>query len=408
MNSSLWITETPAFPGNLLPLPTNTEVVIIGGGIAGVSAALHLARGGVQVVLLEAGEIGGRATGRSDGQLLLGIGEHYNRVVSQFGLEAARNLWSFIRDNNIALKQEIVKSIPDCHLGDNGGLRLAETAAEWKELCETSELLAQEGILHTLIASEDLEKSLPIRNFIGGLRVPGEGTVQPLSMVCGLARLAHQAGAKIYTHHKVFTVKSSDVDNIVCLPDGHEIRTLAVVHCTSALALHLDQTGFLESQIFPYRGQIMATDPLDDWQIDPFRGLAMSSNFCYEYFRTHQNRFTIGGMRWSVKGQEEHTIDDSVINPVINKNLQEYIDKHFSSLAGVKFPHTWTGIMAGTNDGLPLVGPMPGKIGMLVSLAFNGYGLSFAYKAGELIHDYIVNGKSDHPAAGMFSLRRFK
>jgi gamma-glutamylputrescine oxidase len=407
MNPSLWVTEVPAFPGSLLPVPTQTEVVIIGGGIAGVSAALHLARAGIEVVLLEADEIGGRATGRSDGQLLLGIGEHYNRVVSQFGADRARDLWSFIRENNTRLKQEITNDIPDCHLGESGGLRLAETEAEFSEILETSKLLDEENIPHTVLISNDLTKLLPVKGFVGALKIPGEATVQPVSMVCGLARLAHKAGAKIYTHHKVFKVQSSDGDHIVYLPNGDQIKTLTVVHCTSALALYLDRTGFLQSQIFPYRGQIMATDPLNDWQIEPFQGLAMSSNFCYEYFRTHQQRFTIGGMRWSVKGQEEHTIDDSVINPVINQNLQDYVDNHFPSLRGVEFPYTWTGIMAGTNDGLPLVGPMPGRVGTLISLAFNGYGLSFAYKAGELIKDYIVNGKPNHPAAGMLSLRRF-
>jgi len=404
--TSLWLKDMPVFPSCLSPIPHKTEVVVIGGGIAGISAALHLARAGVKVVLFEAGELSERATGRSDGQLLLGLGEHYNRVVSQFGPEKARQLWSFIRENNMALKQIITDNIPTCRLDDVGGLRLAETKAEWNEICETAALLTQENISHQLMTSKTVEKFLWSKNFLGALKVPGEATVQPAQMVHGLARLASQAGAKIYTNQRVNSIKSDDGDYIVDV-NGEEIRTLTVVHCTSALARHLDRTGFLQSQIFPYRGQIMATDKLDNWRLKSFEGYAMSSNFCYEYFRTYQQHFVIGGMRWSVRGQEEHTLDDSVVNAIINQNLLGYIDKHFPSLKGVEFPHTWTGIMAGTNDGLPLVGPIPGQTGILVSLAFNGYGLSFAYKAGELIRDYIVDGKPGHPAASMFSLRRF-
>ena len=82
-------------------LPSSTQVVVIGGGIAGVSVAYHLAKEGVEVVLFEAEEIAGRATGRNDGQMLIGTSEHYNRIVSQFGEEDARKLLGFVVDNNL-------------------------------------------------------------------------------------------------------------------------------------------------------------------------------------------------------------------------------------------------------------------------------------------------------------------
>jgi len=91
----------------------------------------------------------------------------------------------------------------------------------------------------------------------------------------------------------------------------------------------------------------------------------------------------------------------------ITKNLIAYTNKHFPTLRGAKFPHVWTGIMAGTKDGLPLVGEIPGQPGSFALLAFNGYGLSFAFKAGELIKDQIVDGQAHHPASSMFNPRRF-
>jgi glycine/D-amino acid oxidase-like deaminating enzyme len=63
--------------------------------------------------------------------------------------------------------------------------------------------------------------------------------------------------------------------------------------------------------------------------------------------------------------------------------------------------------MAGTGDGLPLLGALPGQEGVFALLAFNGYGLSFAFAAGRCLAEAIVHGHSEHPAAGLFAPRRF-
>jgi len=228
-------------------------------------------------------------------------------------------------------------------------------------------------------------------------------------MTKGIARLAELEGTKILTHSKVYNVSPTSDGHVVELGNGEKISTVMVVYCTSAFMRlkDFDPGNFFTSHVFSYRGQIIATDPLDAELIKPFDGYAMSSNFCYEYFRTYDNRFVLGGMRHSVKGQEENTRDDKVVNPEITQNLLGYVDKHFPTLRGVEFPNAWTGIMAGTNDGLPLVGRIPGHPGIYTSSAFNGYGLSFAYKAGEIIKELIVDGIASHPAAPLFNPKRF-
>lgn len=404
---SLWVRES----ADLLPLPdgvpAQTDVVVVGGGVAGISTALHLARAGVDVVVLEAGLVAGRASGRNDGQLLLGLGEHYNRIVGQFGRERARLLWQFIRDNNTALKAELSASVPECDLVDGGGLRLAETEHERAELVEAADMLRAEAIPHTLLDAAALRARLPVAHgFHGGLELPGEAIVQPAAMVGGLAKLATAAGARVCEQARVERLDrhASGID--VHLVSGLRVRAPIVVLCTSALGSDLDDTGFLDRVVFPFRGQVIATDPLPETTIAPFGSAAMSSNFCYEYFRAHRRRFVIGGMRWSVKGQEEGTRDDSVCNPDISRNLQAYVDEHFPSLRDVPFPHAWTGIMAGTPDGLPLLGALPGRSDTFVQLAFNGYGLSFAFLGGAVLAEQIVHGRADHPAASLFAPRR--
>ncbi len=407
MHPSLWVREAPTLDTPSTP-PETAEVVIIGGGIAGVSTALALARSGVQAVLLEAGEIGGRASGRNDGQLLLGLGEHYNRIVGQFGAARARLLWDFIRENNTRLKADLVGLGVDCDFTAAGGLRLAETEHEWQELESAAKLLTEEGFEHELCDRGALAELLPAAvGFHGALRLAGEACVQPAAMVRGLAQAASDAGARLYQGTAVTAVRPGGNGFELELAAGTNLLTTVVVHCTSTLARDLDSSGFLAEQLFPFRGQIIATDPLPATTLAQFAPYAMSSNFCYEYFRIHGGRFVIGGERWSVPGEEQGTLDDTATNASITANLIAYSSRHFPVLRQLEFPQVWTGIMAGTSDGLPLLGALPGLPGCFALTGFNGYGLSFAYYAGCMLAEQILEGRASHPATAEFAPRRF-
>jgi len=173
------------------------------------------------------------------------------------------------------------------------------------------------------------------------------------------------------------------------------------------LGRDLDPSGFLRAQLFAFRGQILATGPLPESLIAQFPPWAMSSHFCYEYFRAHRDRLVVGGMRWSVPGEQLGILDDSSTDARITDNLIAWVERHFPALTGVPFPRVWTGIMCGTSDALPLVGALPGRPGVFALLGFNGYGLSFAFLAGRVLAEQIVAGRAEHPAARLFAPRRF-
>ena len=403
---SLWLQQSAPFAPTA-SLPAATDVAVVGGGIAGISTALHLAERGVAVTVLEAGVVSGRASGRNDGQLLLGLGEHYHRIHGQFGADKARLLWDFLAQNHAALRQTLAAGGIDCDLHHAGGLRLAETPHEWTELQQAAALLEAEGKAHQLVPANDLAAWLPAgRGFHGALHLPGEAIVQPVAMVRGLAMLAARQGAHVVEHAAVQTIDGDAGDFVVRLHDGRSLRASIVVHCTSTLARELDPTGLLARTVFPFRGQILASEPLPSDALTQFPPYAMSSNFCYEYFRVHGNRFVIGGKRWSVPGEQLGILDDATDEPRITANLRDYVQQHFPALRDTAFPHVWTGIMAGTPDGLPLLGALPGRPGTFTLLAFNGYGLSFAFLGGRCLAESIVDGRSEHPALPLFAPRR--
>lgn len=392
-------------------LPARADLAIAGGGIAGVAAAWHAARAGLSVVLLEAERIGARASGRNDGQVLLGLGEHPSRLASQWGAPRARALLAFLTANRRALEEAIAAERIDCAFHAEGGLRLAAGEGEYAELEASTELLATAGIAHRLLDRAALAALFPLaRNFAGALRIEGEAVLDPRALVRGLAEAARRRGLRLREGARLRAIEGRAGAFVLRFEEDGRAGTLearAVLHATAALAPELDRSGFLARRLFPFRGQLAATQPLPAELLAQIPYFAMSSHFCYEYFRRHGERLTLGGMRWSVKGEESGTTDDLSIQPRITEHLRAWLAHHLPALAGVPFERVWSGIMAGTPDGLPLVGPLPGRPGELCSLGFNGYGLGFAFRAGALAVELLAEGRSDDPAAALFAPRRF-
>jgi glycine/D-amino acid oxidase-like deaminating enzyme len=380
-------------------LPQDAEVVVIGGGIAGASTAYHLASAGVRTVLLERDRIASGATATAVGLLAPPMRQPFNETVRFRGQAAARAIWEFALrsvDGLAALltaRGEVEASALDL----SGGYVLAE-AHTVHEVQASHRALEEAGLPVEWLTAEDVRKLGHGRGFLGGYRLEGGGSVNPCAATTVLANAAVEAGATV--------IEDLDVDStrreggfIHCGTDRGEVKTEMVVYAT-----HVDSrrfSTFAGDEIVPIRGQGMVVSK----GVPTFKG-AFSTHWKLNVWRSDgEGGLVLGGWRhdawdrayWKVRPEiDEH----------LQADIEAWFNNAFPDTAPLQVDRRWSGIFGWTADYLPLVGPLPGRVGELVVSGFSGGGLPFAFESGRVIRS-IVMGTDPVAGSELFNPRRF-
>ncbi len=244
---------------NITPLSgaQRFDVAIIGGGVTGCSAALHLAERGYRVAILEAGEIGAGASGRSGGQILPGLGTELSVIAKALGQDAAREIWEMSREAVRLTESLIARHEIDCEYS-RGYVHAAikprhERAMKaWRD--EMATRYGYEGL--EWLEGEALKAHVMTDAYLGGLYEREAGHLHPLNYTLGLARAAQRAGAVIHEHSRVTQVVPGRVVRVVTA-QGH----IECDHLLVAGNAYLDGLmPELERKIMPVVNYIIATD----------------------------------------------------------------------------------------------------------------------------------------------------
>lgn len=358
-----------------------TDVVVIGAGITGCSAAWHLARAGVSSVVLEAREVASGASGRNGGFLVAGLAHRPVALAERVGLARAAELYAMTGHGRDRLFEVAADLAGADYAVRTGSLRLAMDEDELDAIDEEHALLEQMGVAVERLTRAELRA--PLRDhFLGGLRFPGDGRSIPTGWVHALAAAAAAAGARIHEHTPVALIEDEPNGVVVLTETGLEVRARSVVVATEAWLSGL--LPELAGISLPYRSQVLAALPprSDDEQVQRLLPEATWSRRGWDYVQqTADGTLVIGG---------EATEDVELVrswDEVTVAADQQWLESWLRRVLDVEPQVTarWAGVLGQTVDGFPLLGRLPHRPSVIVCGGWGGAGNVMGFVGGELV-----------------------
>ncbi len=372
------------------------DVCVIGGGVTGCSAALHLAERGYSVRLLEARAVGFGASGRSGGQILPGLGTDIATVEQALGHERARAIWEMSREA-VRLTAALVErhAIP-CDLAW-GFLHAAVKPRHVRELQAFQERMARDYDYTNMnwLEGSALRERVVTDAYPGALYEEEGGHLHPLNYTLGLARAAQRAGVTIHEGSAARLIRRGQTARVET--EGGSVTADFVVVAANAYLGGL--VPELSGRMMRAANYMVATAPLSETQaasVLPCNDALADANFVLDYYRLSADRRLIYGGEVSYDGREPRGL---------RERMDAKIARLFPVLEGVPIDYRWGGDVAITLNRAPDFG----RIGhnLYYVQGYSGHGMALAGLAGQLMSDTIAGQSERFDLFAAMPHRRF-
>ncbi|CAB3795739.1 NAD(P)/FAD-dependent oxidoreductase [Paraburkholderia fynbosensis] len=388
---SYWLDTRPAFRGGREgPVEGHAEVVVIGGGFTGLSAALELASRGVQVTVLEAAQIAGEASGRNGGQCNTGLAHDYASLAAKIGATQAKAFYRAYESAVATVDSIVTAHQIDCDFVRTGKLKLAAKPEHFAKLEKTYEVLLREVDQDiALIPRESLRDEVGSDGFFGGLLQRNGAQMHMGKFGVGLAQAAVRHGARIFEQAPVTQMKRLDGERYEITCARGTIRADRVLVATGASQIGPFQ--WFRRRIAPVGSFIVVTEPLPPEQLNrlfPTRRAYVTSRQIGNYFRvTPDNRLLFGGRaRFAMSSPSS----DEKSGQILRAGLSAY----FPELANVRLDYCWGGLVDITADRLPRAGQHEG---LFYSMGYSGHGVQMSVHMGRVMADVLYGAAAGNP-----------
>lgn len=358
------------------------DVCIIGAGYTGLSAALHLARSGRKVILLEAQRVGFGASGRNGGQLGSGQRPDQEALERMAGDDLARKLWAYGEDAKNLVKGLIKEHDIDCHLKP-GVAWTASSDRDAANLRAYAELLSGK-YGYDQVAPLDADACFelcPTPDYKGGLIDWGAAHLHPLAYALGLARAAKKAGVEIYEKSRVEELTHGSPAKIRTA-DGVVKADHVILACNGYLS---GLAPSVTARVMPINNFIIATEPLGERTAEVLtKDVAVADGrFVVNYFRlSHDGRLLFGG------GESYGYRFPQDIAAVVRKPMHIV----FPHLKDVRVDYAWGGTLGITMKRFPYLARVAPNV--LSASGYSGHGVGTATHAGQLMAK-AIEGEAD-------------
>lgn len=353
--------------------PHRADVVVIGGGVMGLSTAYHLAEAGVdRVVLLERGALGEGSTSKAAGGVRALFSDEINIAL---GL---RSLETFER-----FDEEFDQQI-DLH--QVGYLFVFEDQDQADVLAEHTELQNSLGVDSRMISVAEAQRLSPLidpTGLVGALWSPRAGHCTPESVVQGYARAARRAGATVRSHCEVTgIVTEGDEITGVDTVEG-TIQTASVVVAAGAWAKQVGAWAGVDLPVEPLRRQVVVTETIDG--LDPRTPFTIEFPSAF-YFHAEGQSLLLG-----MPEPRDNWGFDLSRDPEWLGAVAEAMERRMPSLGDVGIASGWAGYYEMTPDHNALIGRSEKVPGLLYACGFSGHGFLMGPAVGEVMRDLYLN-----------------
>ncbi|MGQ5525641.1 NAD(P)/FAD-dependent oxidoreductase [Chitinimonas sp. PSY-7] len=368
------IPDYPRLDGSL-----DCDVCVVGGGLAGISAALNLAERGFSVVLLEGSKLGHAASGRNGGQVINGYACDMDTIAKALGETAAKTVWDMSLEAIQIIEDRVERHGIDCDWA-RGHVVAAVSPKKFNELVAWQANAERRfGYRdYTLWDKATLRSHLDSPRYAGGLYDALGGHIHPLKYALGLARAAVAAGVQIFEQTPVSRIEQG--------AQTHAHTARGVVSCRQlVLAANVFVDGLapeLGRKIMPVGTYVITTEPLGEERARSLINLnfAVADNqFVLDYYRlTADHRLLFGG-KVSYSGLPPSNVKEAMKRDML---------RVFPQLADVNIEHGWGGFVDITMNRAPHWGRLSPNV--YFCQGFSGHGVAVTGLAGRLIAEAIA------------------
>ena len=355
------------------------DVIIIGGGLHGCSAAFQLARRGVGCIVLEGSTVGRHASGASAGGVRR-LGRHRAEIPLSV---VAMEMWWDIED--------LVDD--DCGFAEVGQLRVGETAADMARFEARVKLTRSLGYDHEEMIDRDEVRSLApaiIPDVVGGIVSRRDGYANPYRTTMAFRLKAQSLGARVFESTRVAGVRRCGQAWTVSTTNG-AFESPVIVNCAGAwgdrIAVAL---GEPQAPLVIGPSMMTVTYPMPHFN-DPVVGHA-SRNLSFKQVRN--GTVLIGGGHWAQLDSDGESTDLDFDKLALGAKTVVDI---FPIMREVRINRCWAGLEGRLPDDIPIIGASDRLPGVFHAFSFCGHGFQLGPVVGRILADLVVDGRTDFP-----------
>ncbi|MBR9841789.1 MAG: FAD-binding oxidoreductase [Rhodobacteraceae bacterium] len=405
VETCFWNETINAAPYPPLAGDLSADVAIVGGGYTGLSAALHLAEAGQNVVLLDEQQPGWGASGRNGGFCCLG-GSHTDSasLTRRFGATEAREYFLTERDAISLVDDLLARHEIKADTHSNGETVLAHRKKDLRALEKKArEISDLYGVSADLMSKADLTTQGMGGSFHGGLTIPLGFALNPRKYALGLADAAQKAGASLYGQTPVSKISGQAGQFRLTTPQG-TIEAKKVIIATNGYGRE-SVPNWMAGRYMPAQSSVIVTRPLTEAerQAQGWTSLQMSydTRTLLHYFRLMPDGRFLFGMRGGLRTSSKA---DQGVRHLIRRDFE----RMFPAWRGVETPYYWSGFVCFARGLTPFAGPVPGQDGMFAGFAYHGNGVAMASYSGAVLAEQVLGRQTlRHPKAILSPPGRF-